>query len=87
MSKPADIQRLNLSNEEKEMMQARIERLHKELNNNINKNQWLKPPKEGTPNLVKVDPSHLIENFPAGMEVGHVPIAVYQGMTKPPNCA
>ena len=37
VSKPADIQRLNLSNEEKEMMQARIERLHKELNNNINK--------------------------------------------------
>ena len=87
VSKPADIQRLNLSDEEKEVLQARIERLHKELNNNINKNQWLKPPKEGTPNLVKVDPSHLIESFPAGMEVGHVPIAVYQGMTKPPNCA
>ena len=76
-----------MSNEEKEMLQARIERLHNELNKNLNMNQWLKPPKEGTPDLVKVDPAHLIETFPAGMEVGYVPIAVYQGMTKPPNCA
>ena len=49
-------------------------------------NQWLKPPTEEIPKLVNLDPAHLIDEMPPGMEVGYVPIAVYQGMDKPKNC-
>ena len=81
------IQRLNLDAEKKANLQARIERLHEALNQNMHLNQWLKPPADGVPELVEVDPAHLIKDLPQGMEVGYVPLAVYQGMSKPQGCA
>ena len=80
------LQRLNLDPAKKEILQRRIERLHKALNKNLHLNPWLKPPTEGIPDLVNLDPAHLINEIPHGMEVGYVPIAVYQGMSKPSNC-
>ena len=80
------IQRLNLDADKKANLQARIERLHTALNQKLHLNQWLKPPADGLPDLVKVDPAHLIKEFPPGMEVGYVPVAVYQGMSKPQGC-
>ena len=49
-------------------------------------NAWLKPPTEGIPELVNVDPAHLIDKPPLGLEVGYVPIVLYQSMTKPEAC-
>ena len=80
------LQRLNLKNAQKNILQQRIERLHKALNKNPHMNDWLKPPVEGLPELVNVDPAHLIDKPPKGMEVGYVPIVVYQGMEKPIGC-
>ena len=80
------MQRLNLDPAKKDILQTRIERLHKALNKNLHMNQWLKPPTEEIPELVNLDPAHLINETPPGMEVGYVPIAVYQGMDKPKNC-
>ena len=80
------ITKLNLDKTKKASLQARIERLHAALNKNKNQNQWLKPPANGVPDLVEVDPAHIVKEFPPGYEVGYVPLAVYQGMNKPKGC-
>eukprot|EP00549_Striatella_unipunctata_P025436 CAMPEP_0118692252 /NCGR_PEP_ID=MMETSP0800-20121206/11163_1 /TAXON_ID=210618 ORGANISM="Striatella unipunctata, Strain CCMP2910" /NCGR_SAMPLE_ID=MMETSP0800 /ASSEMBLY_ACC=CAM_ASM_000638 /LENGTH=106 /DNA_ID=CAMNT_0006590183 /DNA_START=18 /DNA_END=338 /DNA_ORIENTATION=+ len=47
-------------------------------------NEWLKPP-SNLPPLVEVDPAQIVEP-PPGMEIGYVPIVVYQGMSRPSSC-
>ena len=85
-SEQPGLQRLNLNDAQRDILQTRIERLHKALNENPHMNEWLKPPTEGIPELVNVDPAHLIDKPPLGFEVGYVPIVLYQGMTKPEAC-
>ena len=85
-SEQPGLQRLNLNDAQRDILQTRMERLHKALNKNPHMNEWLKPPTEGIPELVNVDPAHLIDNPPLGLEVGYVPIVLYQGMTKPEAC-
>ena len=80
------IQRLNLSPERKAFMQARVERLHTAMAKNAPLNDWLKRPSSDTlPPLVKVDSASLVTP-PCGLEVGYVPIVVYQGMSPHTDC-
>jgi hypothetical protein len=68
-------------------MQARIERLHAATNNGVD--SWFEPP-QGTSNLpadkVMIDSSLIVEP-PPGLEVGYVPIPVYNRLRwKPSEC-
>ena len=60
---------------ERQLMQIRVEKLHKEWT--ITK-EYLPPPTTGK--LASIDPK-LIITPPAGLEVGYVPIAVRQAQT------
>eukprot|EP00549_Striatella_unipunctata_P001423 CAMPEP_0118717354 /NCGR_PEP_ID=MMETSP0800-20121206/28093_1 /TAXON_ID=210618 ORGANISM="Striatella unipunctata, Strain CCMP2910" /NCGR_SAMPLE_ID=MMETSP0800 /ASSEMBLY_ACC=CAM_ASM_000638 /LENGTH=309 /DNA_ID=CAMNT_0006624043 /DNA_START=101 /DNA_END=1030 /DNA_ORIENTATION=- len=77
------LQQLNLPEEEKNYMQARITRLHAALNAKAPLNHWLKPP-VGVPPLVEIDEALLVQP-PNHFREGYVPVVVYQAMTKPPG--
>jgi hypothetical protein len=63
----------DLSKEEREEMQRRVEMLHQHWTKD---REYLPPPMIG--NLADIDPA-LIVNPPAGMELGYVPIVTRQG--------
>jgi hypothetical protein len=63
----------DLSKEEREEMQRRVEMLHQHW---TKEREYLPPPMIG--NLAEIDPA-LIVNPPAGMELGYVPIVTRQG--------
>lgn len=77
-------QRLSLTEAEKDWIQDRIVRLHNSMAATSPLNQWLKPP-PNLPPLVSIDESSIVTP-PPGMEVGYVPIVVYQGMNKIASC-
>lgn len=80
------MQRLGLSDSEKCYMQERIERLHTALQPNAPVNDWLKAPADGSlPELVEVDAAQLVVP-PTGLEVGYVPVVVYQGLNQHADC-
>jgi hypothetical protein len=64
----------DLSKEEREEMQRRVELLHR---NWTKEREYLPPPLIGK--LAEIDPA-LIVNPPAGFEVGYVPVATRQGL-------
>jgi len=64
----------DLSKEEREEMQRRVELLHR---NWTKDREYLPPPLIGK--LADIDPA-LVVTPPAGMEVGYVPIATRQGL-------
>eukprot|EP01043_Picozoa_sp_COSAG02_P030969 COSAG02_NODE_2002_length_10139_cov_4.784761_3_plen_243_part_00 len=85
-SLPSDVERTAAQ----EYMQARIERLHTFQQQAADTDQrWFEPP-GGDASLpkptVEID-SALLLTPPAGLEVGYVPVPIYQRVrTKPPNC-
>jgi len=62
----------DLAPEEREQVQARVEKLHR---NWTKERDYLAPPASGR--LADIDPA-LIVTPPAGLEVGYVPIATRQ---------
>ncbi len=65
----------DLSREEREIMQKRVEMLHKRWT--IDR-EYLAPPKTGK--LADVDPAQIVRP-PKGLEIGYVPIAAWQELT------
>ncbi|MCM2373656.1 hypothetical protein [Aporhodopirellula aestuarii] len=63
----------DLTDEEREAMQAKVEKLHRAWRQD---QEYLPPPQDGE--LADLDPAVLVTP-PAGMEVGFVPIATHQG--------
>lgn len=68
----------DLTNGEREKMQARVEKLHRAWTKDRN---YLAPPTVGR--LAELDPAQIVEP-PKGMEVGYVPIATRQELAKSP---
>ena len=66
----------DLTNDEREEMQKRVEKLHRHWNKD---REYLAPPKIGK--LAEIDPA-LIVTPPSGLEVGYVPIVTRQGAAK-----
>ena len=66
----------DLTDEEREQVQARVEKLHREWTKD---RDYLTPPDVGT--LAHIDPA-LILTPPKGLEVGYVPIATWQELEK-----
>ena len=64
----------DLSKEEREEMQRRVEKLHQHWTKD---REYLPPPMIG--NLADIDPA-LIVNPPDGLELGYVPIVTRQGL-------
>ena len=62
----------DLTDEERESLQARVEQLHRQWKKD---RDYLPPPLAGK--LADIDPA-LVVTPPAGLEVGHVPIATRQ---------
>ncbi len=66
----------NLTDEERERMQARVEKIHRAWTKD---RQYLAPPTVGT--LASLDPAQLVTP-PKGLEIGYVPIAIRQELDK-----
>jgi len=66
----------DLTDQEREELQARVELLHRHWKKN---RDYLPPPKTGT--LASIDPALLVTP-PPGLEVGYVPIVTWQGPAK-----
>jgi hypothetical protein len=66
----------DLTNDEREALQKRVEKLHRHWNKD---REYLAPPKIGK--LAEIDPA-LIVTPPSGLEVGYVPIVTRQGAAK-----
>ena len=76
--------RQKLTATQREFMQARVETLHRMIGRG--KSEWIKPRGATKEGIATVDPALLVTP-PAGMEYGYVPVAVYEGVEKPPSCA
>jgi len=66
----------DLTDDEREEMQKRVEKLHRHWSKD---REYLAPPKIGK--LAAIDPA-LIVTPPSGLEVGYVPIVTRQGAAK-----
>ena len=66
----------DLSDQEREALQARVEKLHRNWKKD---HEYLAPPKIGK--LADIDPA-LIVSPPLGLEVGYVPIVTHQAMAE-----
>ena len=77
------ITRQQLTATQREFMQGRVEKLHRMIGRG--KSEWIKPRGATEEGIATVDPTLLVTP-PAGMEYGYVPVAVYEGVEKPPNC-
>jgi len=76
------LQRVGLTESQKQYMQARIELLHESLHG---EDQWIKPGEASTIGLAEVSGAQLVKP-PRGMSKGYVPIALYEGTAKPKGC-
>jgi hypothetical protein len=78
------LQQVKLTDMQKTFMQNRVEALHKMLPTATA--NWLKPGEAiERSGIAAVDFSAVVVP-PAGMEHGYVPIALYEGIEKPPGC-
>lgn len=77
------LQQQNLSETEKAFMQKRVETLHRMTLTPVNK--WINGRNAEAEGLARVEPA-AIATPPAGLEVGYVPLVLYQGMTRPSEC-
>eukprot|EP00929_Paragymnodinium_shiwhaense_P107823 TRINITY_DN74182_c0_g1_i1.p1 TRINITY_DN74182_c0_g1~~TRINITY_DN74182_c0_g1_i1.p1 ORF type:complete len:848 (-),score=126.26 TRINITY_DN74182_c0_g1_i1:287-2830(-) len=76
------LQQAKLTAEQKAFMQDRIEKLHKMVGQG---SRWIKAKGAEPLGLAKVDRAALVTP-PKGLEVGYVPIVVYEGFDKPNGC-
>jgi len=65
-------------------MQKRVETLHKMVSTPVSK--WINNRKAEAEGMASVDPA-AIATPPKGLEIGYVPIILYQGYKKPADCA
>ena len=75
--------RQQLTAAQREFMQGRVEKLHRMIGRG--KSEWIKPRGATKEGIATVDPALLVTP-PAGMEYGYVPVAMYEGVEKPPHC-
>jgi len=75
-------QRVGLSAQEKQFLQGRVEKLHRMTGRT---SRWIKA-RHAEGDLAVVDPVQFVTP-PKGLEVGYVPIAVYEGLEKPKGCS
>ena len=68
---------------EKSFMQGRVEKLHRMFPTPLA--GWIKPRGAAREGLAAIDEAAVVTP-PPGMEAGYVPIAVYEGLDKPPGC-
>jgi len=78
------LQQQRLSNTEKKFMQQRVESLHRMLPTPVSK--WINGRNVEAEGLARVDPA-AIATPPKGLEIGYVPIVLYQGYDKPSECS
>lgn len=76
------MQRMRLTAEQKAYMQRRIETLHA---STPRLSQWIKERGARANGLAELEASLLVRP-PAGMDVGYVPVAVYEGLDEPDGC-
>jgi len=74
--------RASLNDKEKQFMQSRVETLHKMIGR---KSRWIKSRKASAQGLATID-SALLVTPPSGMEHGYVPVAFYEGTSRPAGC-
>lgn len=75
------LQRAKLTSAERNYLQSRIENLHR-----ANPSQWLKPgPAVLNAGRAAIDEG-LVVTPPAGMEIGYVPISLWEGYSQPSFC-
>jgi len=77
------LQRLKLTDEQKEFMQSRVEKLHEMAGQ---QSQWIKR-EAGVEEagIAQFDPAALVEP-PEGLEKGYVPVILYEGLARPSGC-
>jgi len=83
INQPA-FQHLSLSTQQKQYLQNRIENFHRAYPPGT-KAQWIKPGVAPSYGISAIDPA-LIVTPPQGLEIGYVPIVVYEGYSRPSNC-
>ena len=67
-------------------MQARVERLHRLLNDGGDAaSRWIKERGAAAEGLAHIEPA-LVLTPPAGLEIGHVPVPIYEGVAQPTDC-
>eukprot|EP01062_Namystynia_karyoxenos_P041340 TRINITY_DN3012_c0_g1_i1.p1 TRINITY_DN3012_c0_g1~~TRINITY_DN3012_c0_g1_i1.p1 ORF type:complete len:779 (+),score=206.78 TRINITY_DN3012_c0_g1_i1:113-2449(+) len=76
------LQQANLDQKQRDYMQARIETLHKMVGRT---SRWMKSKRAAEEGLSLIDNAVLVTP-PKGLEIGHVPIALYEGPGKPDGC-
>jgi len=85
VDQPAMAQRAALSDAEKDFLQARVERFHRMLaSGGDDASKWIKQ-RGNAEKLATVDGAQLVTP-PEGMEVGYVPVVMYEGTAKPAGC-
>ena len=78
-------QRAKLSPSEAEYLQGRVEKLHAMLNNGgTAAGKWIK--ERGPPEKLATTDTAQLVSPPKGMEVGYIPVAMYEGVAKPAGC-
>jgi|EP01047_Picozoa_sp_COSAG01_P012344 hypothetical protein len=79
------MQRAKLSPAQAEFVQGRVEQLHRMLAAGGDASgKWIK--ERGTAEqLATVDAAQLVTP-PEGLEIGYVPVTLYEGIQKPPGC-
>ena len=78
--------RAKLTATEAAFMQARVEKLHTMLGASVDAGKWMKEKGKPAEQLATVDTAQLVTP-PEGMEVGYVPIVLYEGTAKPSGCS
>jgi len=79
------LQQANLTPDQKDFMQKRIEQLHQMMADSKGK-RWIPAGKAVDEGLAVVDAAALVTP-PKGLEIGYVPIPVFEGFSKPDGCS
>lgn len=77
------LQQQKLSETEKAFMQKRVEALHRMMPTPVSK--WINGRNAEAEGLARVEPA-AIATPPRGLEVGYVPLVLYQGFSRPSEC-
>ena len=77
------MKQLNLNAQQRDFMQQRVTKLHKMIPTPVSK--WINGRHAEAEGLARTDPA-AIATPPKGLDEGYVPIILYQGEQKPPEC-
>jgi hypothetical protein len=79
------IQMSALTENERDYLQKRVEKLHRMLAADFNKGNWMKRGAAEEEIIVGIEATLLVTP-PPGMEFGYVPVPLYEGVNKPSGC-